>query len=33
MREFVREKMESVHTLSVPLRVELGVGLNWRDME
>jgi DNA polymerase-1 len=33
MREFVREKMESVHTLSVPLLVELGVGLNWRDVE
>jgi len=33
MRGFVREKMESVHTLSVPLLVELGVGLNWRDVE
>jgi DNA polymerase-1 len=33
MRAFVREKMESVHTLSVPLLVELGVGLNWRDVE
>jgi DNA polymerase I len=33
MREFVREKMENVHTLSVPLLVELGVGPNWRDVE
>jgi DNA polymerase-1 len=33
MRAFVREKMENVHTLSVPLLVELGVGLNWRDVE
>ena len=33
MRGLVREKMESVHTLSVPLLVELGVGPNWRDVE
>ncbi len=33
MRGLVREKMESVHKLSVPLLVELGVGLNWRDVE
>jgi DNA polymerase-1 len=33
MREFVREKMESVHTLNVPLLVEIGVGPNWRDVE
>ena len=33
MRELVREKMENVHTLSVPLLVELGVGPNWRDVE
>jgi DNA polymerase I len=33
MREFVREKMENVHTLSVPLLVELGVGPNWRDVD
>lgn len=31
MRGLVREKMESVHKLSVPLLVELGVGPNWRD--
>jgi len=33
MRQLVREKMESVHALSVPLLVELGVGPNWRDVE
>jgi len=33
MREFVREKMENVHTLNVPLLVEIGVGPNWRDVE
>jgi DNA polymerase-1 len=33
MRQLVREKMESVHKLSVPLLVELGVGPNWRDVE
>src|ERR1043166_242706 len=33
MRQLVREKMESVHPLSVPLLVELGVGPTWRDVE
>jgi DNA polymerase-1 len=33
MRQLVREKMESVHALSVPLLVELGAGPNWRDVE
>ncbi|MGC2742207.1 MAG: DNA polymerase I [Candidatus Angelobacter sp.] len=33
MRGLVREKMESVHQLSVPLLVELGVGPNWRDVK
>jgi DNA polymerase-1 len=33
MRQLVREKMESVHPLSVPLLVELGVGSNWRDVD
>jgi DNA polymerase-1 len=33
MRKLVREKMEGVHKLSVPLLVELGVGPNWRDVE
>jgi DNA polymerase I len=33
MRELVRSRMENVHTLSVPLLVEIGVGPNWRDVE
>lgn len=33
MRGFVRDKMENVHKLSVPLLVEIGVGPNWRDVE
>ncbi|HEU4417202.1 MAG TPA: DNA polymerase I, partial [Candidatus Angelobacter sp.] len=33
MREFVRDKMETVQKLAVPLLVEIGVGPNWRDVE
>jgi DNA polymerase I len=33
MRELVRDKMENVHPLSVPLMVEIGVGPNWRDLD
>jgi len=33
MKSLVREHMEKVHALAVPLLVELGVGLNWRDLE
>jgi DNA polymerase-1 len=33
MRSLVREHMESVHLLAVPLMVEIGVGKNWRDLE
>ena len=33
MRLLVRNSMENVHALAVPLVVELGVGLNWRDLE
>jgi DNA polymerase-1 len=33
MRSLVREDMENVHALAVPLRVEMGVGKNWRDLE
>jgi DNA polymerase I len=33
MRTLVREQMENVHSLSVPLLVEVGVGKNWRDMD
>ncbi|MGA8489947.1 MAG: DNA polymerase I [Terriglobales bacterium] len=33
MRTLVREHMEKVHPLTVPLLVEIGVGANWRDLE
>ena len=33
MRSLVREYMEKVHELEVPLQVELGVSPNWRDLE
>jgi DNA polymerase-1 len=33
MRTLVREQMEAVHPLTVPLLVEIGVGKNWRDLE
>ena len=33
MRALVREQMEKVHPLIVPLLVEIGVGPNWRDLE
>jgi DNA polymerase-1 len=33
MRSLVREHMEQVHELAVPLLVEIGVGPNWRDLE
>jgi DNA polymerase-1 len=33
MKTLVREHMEAVRELAVPLRVELGVGPNWRDLE
>jgi DNA polymerase-1 len=33
MRALVREQMEKVHPLTVPLLVEIGVGKNWRDLE
>ncbi|HZQ69412.1 MAG TPA: DNA polymerase I [Terriglobales bacterium] len=33
MKSLVREHMEQVHPLSVPLLVEMGVGPNWRDLE
>ena len=33
MRALVRDKMENVASLSVPLLVEIGVGKNWRDLE
>jgi DNA polymerase-1 len=33
IKSLVREYMEKVHPLSVPLLVEIGVGTNWRDLE
>ncbi|HLW53753.1 MAG TPA: DNA polymerase I [Candidatus Angelobacter sp.] len=33
IRDLVRDKMENVHSLKVPLRVEIGVGPNWRDVD
>ena len=33
MKSLVREHMEQVHPLEVPLLVEIGVGANWRDLD
>ena len=33
LRSLVREEMENVHELAVPLLVEIGAGQNWRDLE
>jgi DNA polymerase I len=33
MQPLVREHMEQVHKLAVPLLVEMGIGPNWRDLE
>jgi len=33
MKSLVREHMEKAHPLAVPLLVEMGVGINWRDLE
>jgi DNA polymerase I len=33
MRTLVRDQMENVHPLTVPLLVEVGVGQNWRDLK
>ena len=33
MSSLVRDKMENVHPLEVPLLVEIGSGQNWRDLE
>jgi DNA polymerase-1 len=33
MRSLVREEMEQVHALAVPLLVEIGIGPNWRDLD
>ncbi len=33
LEKLVREEMESVYRLAVPLVVEIAVGPNWRDLE
>jgi DNA polymerase-1 len=33
LEKLVREEMEGVHKLAVPLAVEVGAGPNWRDMD
>jgi DNA polymerase I len=33
LAKLVKEEMEGVHKLEVPLVVEIGVGPNWRDLE
>ena len=33
VQSLVREEMENVHPLAVPLLVEMGTGPNWRDLE
>jgi len=33
VKSLVREQMEKAHALAVPLLVDMGVGLNWRDLE
>jgi DNA polymerase-1 len=33
MKSLVKESMEQVHPLSVPLQVDIGVGPNWRDLD
>ncbi len=33
MQSLVREQMEKVHALAVPLLVEMGAGPNWRDLD
>ena len=33
LKKLVTERMENVHPLRVPLKVDVGVGKNWRDLE
>src|SRR4030081_1043339 len=33
IESLVREQMEKVHALAVPLLVEIGIGPNWRDLD
>jgi DNA polymerase-1 len=32
MKQLVQQQMEQVHTLKVPLLVDVGIGRNWRDL-
>jgi DNA polymerase-1 len=33
LEKLVKEEMEAVHRLAVPIVVEIGVGPNWRDLD
>jgi DNA polymerase-1 len=33
LEKLVKEEMEGVHKLAVPIVVEIGVGPNWRDLD
>ncbi len=33
LEKLVKEEMEGVHKLAVPLVVEIGSGPNWRDLD
>jgi len=33
LSKLVKEEMEGVHKLAVPLVVEIGIGSNWRDLD
>jgi len=33
LEKLVKEEMEGVYKLAVPLVVEIGVGPNWRDLD
>jgi len=33
LEKLVKEEMENVHQLTVPLVVEMGTGPNWRDLD
>ena len=33
LQKLVKEEMEGVHKLAVPIVVEIGVGPNWRDLD
>ena len=33
MKRLVADRMENVYELKVPLKVDVGVGPNWRDLE